>query len=83
MEQSRHSQGGLINYTHCLIGTHSAQMRTIKTLFCKTLGTLNILILGLGGGGVQGHGKGQRLIGIKVVNGFIGLVTYQSKIYEK
>ena len=27
----------------------------------------------LGGVGVQGHGKGQRLIGIKAVNDYIGL----------
>ena len=37
----------------------------------------------LGGGGVQGHGKGQRLMGIKAVDDYIGLATCQSKIYEK
>ena len=37
----------------------------------------------LGTGGVQGQGKGQRLIGIKEVNGCIVLATCQSKIYEK
>ena len=37
----------------------------------------------LGTGGVQGQGKGQRLMGIKAVNDSIGLATCQSKIYEK
>ena len=37
----------------------------------------------LGTGGVQGQVKGQRLMGIKVVNDSIGLATCQSKIYEK
>ena len=36
----------------------------------------------LGGGGVQGQGKGQRLMGIKAVDDYIGLATCQSKIYE-
>ena len=35
----------------------------------------------LGGGGVQGQGKGQLLIGIFVVN-YIWLASCQSKIYE-
>ena len=39
--------------------------------------------LELGTGGVQGQVKGQRLMGIKVVNDSIGLATCQSKIYEK
>ena len=39
--------------------------------------------LQLGGGGVQGQGKGQRLMGIKAVDDYIGLATCQSKIYEK
>ena len=37
----------------------------------------------LGTGGVQGQVKGQRLMGIKVVNDSIGLATCQNKIYEK
>ena len=37
----------------------------------------------LGTGGVQGQGKGQRLMGIKAVNDYTGLATCQSKIYEK
>ena len=37
--------------------------------------------LELGTGGVQGHGKGQRLMGIKGVNDSIGLATCQSKIF--
>ena len=37
----------------------------------------------LGGGVVLGQGKGQRLMGIKAVNDYIGLATCQSKIYEK
>ena len=39
--------------------------------------------LQLGGGGVQGQGKGQRLMGIKAVDDYIGLATCQSKIHEK
>ena len=41
------------------------------------------LLSKLGTGGVQGHGKGKRLIGIKAVNDSVGLATCQSKIYEK
>ena len=41
------------------------------------------LFLRLGGGGVQRQDKGQRLIGIKAVTGYIGLATCQSKIYKK
>ena len=37
----------------------------------------------LGTGGVQGQGKGQRLLGIKAVNNSIGLATCHGKIYEK
>ena len=37
----------------------------------------------LGTGGVQGQGKGQRLMGIKAVNDYNGLATCPSKIYEK
>ena len=41
------------------------------------------IIIVLGRGGVQGQDKGQRLMGIKEVNGYVGLATSQSKIYEK
>ena len=37
----------------------------------------------LGGGCVQGRGKGQRLMSIFAVIDYIWLATYQSKIYEK
>ena len=37
----------------------------------------------LGGGGVQGQGKGQQLISIFAVNDYIWLETCQSRIYEK
>ena len=37
----------------------------------------------LGTGGVQGQGKGQRLMGIKAGNDYIGLATCQSEIYKK
>ena len=37
----------------------------------------------LGGGGVQGQGKGQWVMGIIVVKDYIELATCQSKIYEK
>ena len=37
------------------------------------LNTYINIILGTGTGGVQGQGKGQRLMGIKVVNDSIGL----------
>ena len=40
-------------------------------------------MLRLGGGGVQGQGKGKRLMGIKAVDDYIGLATCQSRIYEK
>ena len=36
-----------------------------------------------GGGGVQGQGKGQRLMSIFAVTDSIGLATCQSKSYEK
>ena len=44
------------------------------------MSSIAIIIVLIGGGGVQGQGKGQRLIGIKVVNDYIGLVTCQSKV---
>ena len=37
----------------------------------------------LGGGGVQGQGKGQRLTNIFAFNDYIWLATCQSKIFEK
>ena len=37
----------------------------------------------LGGGGVQGQGKGQRLRSIFAVTDYIWLATCQSKIYKK
>ena len=37
----------------------------------------------LGGGGVQGQGKGQRLMSIFAGIDYIWLATCQSKIYEK
>ena len=42
-----------------------------------------ILSILLGGGGVQGQGKGQQLMGIFAVNYYILLETCQSNIYEK
>ena len=42
-----------------------------------------MLSLSLGGGGVQGQGKGQRLMGIKAVSDYIVLATCQNKIYKK
>ena len=39
--------------------------------------------LSLGGGGVQGQGKGQRLMSNIAVNGCIWLATCQGRIYEK
>ena len=42
---------------------------------------LSLLLLGTGG--VQGQGKGQRLMGIKAVNDSTGLATCQGKIYDK
>ena len=40
-------------------------------------------ILLLGGGGVQGQGKGHGLMSIFAVNDYIWLATCQSKIYKK
>ena len=37
----------------------------------------------LGGGGVQGQGKGQRLMSNIAVNDYIWLATCQGRIYEK
>ena len=37
----------------------------------------------LGGGGVQGQVKGQRLMSNIVVNDYIWLATCQGRIYEK
>ena len=42
-----------------------------------------VLLILLGGGGVQGQGKGQRLMGIKAVSDYIVLATCQNKIYKK
>ena len=42
-----------------------------------------IFHLQLGGGGVQGQGKGQRLMSNIAVNDYIWLATCQGRIYEK
>ena len=53
-----------------------------KSLDEELILIIPFVILKLGGGGVQGQGKGQRLrlMGIKAVNDYIGLATCQSKI---
>ena len=62
-------------------GTHRGDIK----LEIGRLEPVVMTLIILGTGGVQGQGKGQRLMlmGIKAVNDSIGLATYQSKIYEK
>ena len=43
----------------------------------------NRVTLKLGGGGVQGQGKGQWLMSNIAVNDYIWLATCQGRIYEK
>ena len=65
---------------HIIVNKKETQLeRRSKKSFIRT----HKDIYKLGGGGVQGQGKGQRLMSNIEVNDYIWLATCQGRIYEK